>query len=138
MRPDALIELGIVVAGARGDQGQYDAGLAILSDFAHARKLPTQYAVRIAEARAGLLRLAGRTDEAEQIEAKFELDRLAAEDDEEIIVFEVPADDDEIDAGAAEPDPVSIEDEAPADQSAGTADEGGACEDPAREDDETE
>ncbi|SNT18704.1 hypothetical protein SAMN06309944_2434 [Micrococcales bacterium KH10] len=86
LKPEQQVELGIVVAGARADLEQYDAGLAILDDFDAARRLPNELRLRLLEARIGILRRAGRDAEADKLEARIP----QQPESQGVVVYEVP------------------------------------------------
>ncbi|WP_255491835.1 MULTISPECIES: hypothetical protein [unclassified Actinotalea] len=112
LEPEGLVELAIVVAGARLDLGDPDAALAALSAPA-VRAASGEQAERVLEARAEALRAAGRLAEAAAIDAQ-----LGGTDDE-VVVYDL-----EEDGGAdAAPDEVAP-DRAPEASASGGVDGG--------------
>lgn len=106
-------ELAIVVSGARSDLGEHDAALAVLDRIPAADARGDQ-GLRVLQARAVALEVAGRRDEARALLAGVDPDDLARATgseipEEDVIVYDVfddEADTDETDTadGAADDD----------------------------------
>jgi len=84
-------ELAIVVSGARVDLGELDAALAAL-DQVPAMGTRGELGARVLQARASVLEVAGRTEEAAEILAGIDSDLLAVvlgEPDEDVVVYDL-------------------------------------------------
>lgn len=120
-------ELAIVVSGARVDLGELDAALAVL---AHVPAAGTrgELGVRVLQARAAVLEVAGRTDEAAEILAGLDASTLGTslDADEDVVVYDLADESDdraqEDDDAAAEPAD-AVEEPADAVTGEGTDDE---------------
>lgn len=84
-------ELAIVVSGARVDLGELDAALAALEQVP-AVGARGELGARVLQARASVLEVAGRTEEAAQILAGIDASLLAAalgEEDDDVVVYDL-------------------------------------------------
>lgn len=104
-------ELAIVVSGARVDLDELDAALAALEQVP-AVGTRGELGARVLQARASVLELAGRTEEAAEILAGIDASLLAAvlgEEDDDVVVYDLTDEIDEPDepgeqaADAADP-----------------------------------
>ncbi|MBN0040095.1 hypothetical protein JN535_07910 [Cellulosimicrobium cellulans] len=88
-------ELAIVVSGARVDLGELDAALAALEQVPAVGKRG-ELGARVLQARAAVLEVAGRTEEAAEILAGIDANLLAAVlgEDDDVVVYDLT---DEID-----------------------------------------
>ncbi len=87
-------ELAIVVSGARVDLDEIDAALAAL-DQVPAAGTRGELGARVLQARAAVLEVAGRTEEAAEILAGIDSDLLAVvlgEPDEDVVVYDLTED----------------------------------------------
>lgn len=82
------VELCLVVAGARADMGQHEAGLVSLDGPIRSRVAEPDLRHRIDSVRADLLEALGRTEEAEALRAASP-EPVADAGDEEIVVFDL-------------------------------------------------
>jgi tetratricopeptide (TPR) repeat protein len=85
LSPEARFELELVVAGARADMGDADAGLVALGRLKASDATQSR---RVLEARIELLRRAGRTDEADALEAELS-DAEPDADEVDVTVFDM-------------------------------------------------
>ncbi|UKJ64589.1 hypothetical protein H1Q78_03985 [Cellulosimicrobium cellulans] len=115
-------ELAIVVSGARVDLGELDAALAALEQVP-AIGTRGELGARVLQARAAVLEVAGRTEEAAEILAGIDASLLAAVlgEDDDVVVYDLTDEVDEDGDAAAEP--------AGADVDAGQAPDGTAPKD---------
>ncbi|MFF2266625.1 hypothetical protein ACFVTZ_00005 [Cellulosimicrobium cellulans] len=115
-------ELAIVVSGARVDLGELDAALAALEQVP-ATGTRDELGARVLQARAAVLEVAGRTEEAAEILAGIDASLLAAVlgEDDDVVVYDLTDEVDEDGDAAAEP--------ADADVDAGQAPDGTAPKD---------
>jgi hypothetical protein len=100
----ARTELAIVVSGARVDLDEPDAALAAL-DHVPAAGTRGELGVRVLQARAAVLELVGRTEEAAQILAGIDpsaLDPAFGEDDEDVVVYDLAEESGDLEASASE------------------------------------
>lgn len=88
MDPADRVELAIVASGARMDMNQPEAALLELDAPIVRTVTEAEVTARVAEARAVVLRALGREDEARELEAA-----LPGDEDEDITMFSVPAED---------------------------------------------
>jgi len=96
LRTPQAVELAIVVSGARGDLGEFEAGLAAL-DAVPEPKRDKDLALRLVQARITLLERAGRDDEAAAIAVRYsaaELGQLSGAVADDVVVYEYEDDDD--------------------------------------------
>ncbi|MGN6241006.1 MAG: hypothetical protein ACTHNI_14860 [Cellulosimicrobium cellulans] len=86
-------ELAIVVSGARVDLGELDAALAALEQVP-AIGTRGELGARVLQARASVLELAGRTEEAAEILAGIDSNLLAAAlgEDDDVVVYDLTDD----------------------------------------------
>ncbi|OLT53107.1 hypothetical protein [Cellulosimicrobium sp. CUA-896] len=87
----ARTELAIVVSGARVDLGELDAALAALGHVP-AAGTRGELGLRVLQARAAVLELLGRTDEAAELLARVDASALGSalgEDDEDVVVYDL-------------------------------------------------
>ena len=92
--PQPRVELAIVVSGARLDMGDPDAAIAVLAGITTG-PVRTLLAARLAHAKAAALRAAGRTDEADTVEAAVPAAlraQVAGEVEEDVVVFDLDED----------------------------------------------
>ncbi|WP_228485314.1 hypothetical protein [Cellulosimicrobium sp. JZ28] len=107
-------ELAIVVSGARVDLGELDAALAALDNVPPVGR-GGELGARVLQARASVLELAGRTEEAAEILAGIDARLLAAalgEEDEDVVVYDLSEELEEADEdadGSVEPDATTDE-----------------------------
>lgn len=107
-------ELAIVVSGARVDLGELDAALAALDNVPPVGR-GGELGARVLQARASVLELAGRTEEAAEILAGIDARLLAAalgEEDEDVVVYDLSEELEEADEdadGSEEPDATTDE-----------------------------
>ncbi len=95
LSPAGAVELALVVAGARLDLAQPEAALAVLQ-VPVVLEAGGELAHRVAQVRADVLDVLGRTDEATALREAFPED-----DDEEIVVVDLSEDDLDETAGPA-------------------------------------
>jgi tetratricopeptide (TPR) repeat protein len=102
----ARTELAIVVSGARVDLDELDAALAAL-DQAPAAGTRGELGLRVLEARAAVLELAGRTQEAAEILSGIDASALGSAfgaDDEDVVVYDLADDVDDVEDGVGDAD----------------------------------
>ncbi|KLN32908.1 hypothetical protein FB00_20380 [Cellulosimicrobium funkei] len=97
-------ELAIVVSGARVDLGELDAALAALEQVP-AIGTRGELGARVLQARAAVLEVAGRDDEAAEILAGIDASLLAAVlgEDDDVVVYDLTEEVDEDGDAVAEP-----------------------------------
>ncbi len=120
------------MSGARVDLGELDAALAVLDNVPPVGR-GGELGARVLQARASVLELAGRTEEAAEILAGIDARLLAAalgEEDEDVVVYdlseELEEEDEDSDVTGDEPDASTGEPEAAPDE----AETGSASSDP--------
>ncbi|MFJ2521455.1 hypothetical protein ACIOWF_21045 [Cellulosimicrobium cellulans] len=121
-------ELAIVVSGARVDLGELDAALAALEQVP-AIGTRGELGARVLQARAAVLEVAGRDDEAAEILAGIDASLLAAVlgEDDDVVVYDLTEEVDEDGDAVAEPLDAAAaqapDDTASADETTGSQDE---------------
>lgn len=133
-------ELAIVVSGARVDLGELDAALAAL-DQVPAVGTQGELGARVLQARASVLEVAGRTEEAAELLAGIDASLLAAalgDEDDDVVVYDLTEElddleDAEVDGDEPAVDEPDVDDSDDADDAEGPAEADGA--DVADEDD---
>lgn len=97
LEPAQRVELALVVAGARAELDQVEAGLAVLDEVdtpAMRKAAGRESAARLDEARVDLLVAAGRQQEADRLSLRLSASSRSKNRDAEVVVFEVEEDED--------------------------------------------
>lgn len=107
LAPAESVELAIVVSGARLDLGEPEAAIAVLRAPV-VRDATGVVAVRVAQALAAAYEAAGRADDAQAALAGYSQSQLdeasgAAEEEDDVVVFDLDEDEDEHEQDGHEP-----------------------------------
>src|SRR5690606_19894776 len=117
-------ELAIVVSGARVDLGELDAALAAL-DQVPAVGTQGELGARVLQARASVLEVAGRTEEAAELLAGIDASLLAAalgDQDDDVVVYDLTEELDDLEDAEVDADEPDV-DESDADDADGSAED---------------
>ncbi|NDO89009.1 hypothetical protein GYH36_05995 [Cellulosimicrobium cellulans] len=104
-------ELAIVVSGARVDLGELDAALAAL-DQVPAVGTQGELGARVLQARASVLEVAGRTEEAAELLAGIDASLLAAalgDEDDDVVVYDLTEELDDLEDAEVDGDEPAVD-----------------------------